>query len=57
VEIVERSGEKPARELLDTILHEVDAWMDVQHDDVTALVIRYQAHSVAEPNFPSQSLP
>ena len=42
-EIVERNGEHSVREMLDAILHEVDEWMDVQHDDVTALVIRYQA--------------
>jgi len=43
VDVVERSGELPVHEMLDTIFREVDAWMDTQHDDVTALVVRYQA--------------
>ena len=49
VEIVERNGGRAVGELLDTILHEVDAWMDVQHDDVTALVIRHQADRAPDP--------
>ena len=49
VGIVERNGGQAVGELLDTILHEVDAWMDVQHDDVTALVIRHQADRASDP--------
>lgn len=30
--------------------HEVDAWMQAQDDDVTTLVIRYQAAPSPEPN-------
>jgi hypothetical protein len=53
VEIVERNGERSVREVLDTILHEVDAWMHVQDDDVTALVIRHQAAPSPGPRLPS----
>jgi len=53
VEIVERNGARSVREMLDTILHEVDEWMDVQDDDVTALVIRYQADPAPSPHLAS----
>jgi urease gamma subunit len=55
VEIVERNGELPVGELLDSIIREVDAWMDIQSDDVTALVVRYQAVPLPEPYITSQS--
>jgi hypothetical protein len=49
VEIVERNGAMPVDEMLDTILRAVDAWTDVQRDDVTALVLRHNAAPQAEP--------
>jgi phosphoserine phosphatase RsbU/P len=55
VDVVERSGELPVHEMLDTIFREVDAWMDTQHDDVTALVVRYQAAPPTEPHITAQS--
>ena len=50
VEIVERNGERLAQDILNAILHDVDAWMEAQADDVTALVIRYQAAPSAGPH-------
>jgi hypothetical protein len=49
VELVERHALEPVQALLDAIFHDVDAWMQVQEDDVTALVLRYQAAPSPEP--------
>jgi hypothetical protein len=53
VEIVEHNGERSVQEMLHMILHDVDAWMEVQEDDVTALVIRYQASPTPEAHITS----
>jgi sigma-B regulation protein RsbU (phosphoserine phosphatase) len=42
-QVVERNGERDSREILDAVLSEVRGWMHVQHDDITALVLRYGA--------------
>jgi hypothetical protein len=42
-EVVERHGGRDTREILDAVLAEVRGWMNVQHDDITALVLRYGA--------------
>jgi sigma-B regulation protein RsbU (phosphoserine phosphatase) len=49
VDIVERNGTLPVGEMLTTILGAVDAWTDVQRDDVTALVLRHKAAPPPEP--------
>lgn len=54
VKIVERTAIRPVQEILDAIFHEVDAWMQAQEDDVTALVIRYQAAPSPEPHLTPQ---
>ena len=50
VATIERHGTRSVQEILGAILHDVDAWMEVQDDDVTALVIRYQAAPSLEPH-------
>jgi hypothetical protein len=55
VETVVHHGVRPVQEILDAIIHDVDAWMEVQQDDVTALALRYRAAPPSEPNILPQS--
>jgi hypothetical protein len=42
---IERNGEGDTQEILDAIFGDVRTWMDVQQDDITALVMRYRAEA------------